>query len=116
MDVLRISGIKVYAYHGCIPEEAKVGGYFTVNTAFFGTFAEAAEKDDLNLAIDYVTVSKLVNEQMSTSNKLIETVAYRILKKLKNAFQIAEEVEVTIIKHKAPIEMPVNEVSFTVKG
>jgi len=116
MDILQVNGIEVYAYHGCIPEEANTGGFFTVNTRFLGDFKNAADSDDLNQAIDYVTVASIVKQQMAIRAKLIETVAYHILNALKEAFPIAEEIEVTVIKHRAPIEQPVAEVSFTVTG
>ncbi len=116
MDILRVNGIQVYAYHGCIPEEAQVGGYFTINAAFWGDFRQAVQSDDLSNAIDYVSVAKVVNEQMAIRAKLIETVAYNMVDALKAQFAMAQEVEVTIIKHRAPIEMPVEEVSFTVRA
>ena len=116
MDILRVNGIEVYAYHGCIDEEALAGGFFTVNTIFKGNFNRAAENDDLDQAIDYVNVAATVKQQMSIRSKLIESVAYRILRALKDEFPIAHEIEVTVIKHRAPIQQPVAEVSFTVSG
>ena len=116
MDILKVDGIEMTAYHGCIDEEAKVGGKFTINTAFWGDFKTAAREDDLYQAIDYVTVAQIVKEEMLIRNKLIETVAYRILDHLEKKFPQAEKIEVTIIKHRAPIELPVKQVSITVSN
>lgn len=116
MQRLSVTGIKATAYHGCIEEEARVGGVFTVDAHFYGDFSKAFETDDLSYAVDYVSVSRIVHELLQKREKLIETVAHNMLLALKEAFPQCDAVELTITKHRAPIEMPVESVSFTIKG
>ena len=111
MGVVEVNGISVQAFHGCIDEEALVGGEFTVNVRVHAPFAIAAETDDLNEAIDYVVVTEIVKEEMAIRAKLIEVVAMRIVKSVLARFKIATEVEVTLIKHRAPIEKDVKSVA-----
>jgi len=111
MGVVEVNGISVRAFHGCIDEEAIIGGDFTVNVRVHAPFAIAAETDDLDEAIDYVVVTDIVKQEMATRAKLIEVVVMRIVKAIQLQFSIATEVEVTLIKHRAPIESDVKSVA-----
>ena len=111
MGVVEVTGIKVRAFHGCIEEEALVGGDFSVDVKVHAPFKIAAETDDLNEAIDYVLVTDIVKEEMAIPAKLIEVVVMRIVKSIQIKFSIATEVEVRLIKHRAPIEVDVKSVS-----
>ena len=48
---INVEGIRLYAYHGCLPEETKIGGEYIVDVYMVYDFHEAAVKDDLNLNI-----------------------------------------------------------------
>lgn len=111
MGVVEVTGINVRAFHGCIDEEALVGGDFTINVRVHAPFALAANTDDLNHAIDYVVVTGIVKKEMAVRAKLIEVVAMRIIKAIQTHYRLATEVEVTLIKHRAPIESDVKSVS-----
>jgi dihydroneopterin aldolase len=111
MGKVNINGITMRAFHGCIDEEAKIGGDFTVNITVTAPFAKAYASDDLNEAIDYVTISEIVLTQMAIRSKLIETVAYRIIQQIQKVYPWNTEIEVTIIKHRAPIQKDVSNVS-----
>ncbi len=111
MGVVEVSGISVRAFHGCIDEEALVGGDFTVNVRVHTPFAIAAATDDLNEAVDYVVITDIVKREMAIRAKLIEVVVMRIVKAIQARFPKAIEVEATVIKHRAPIEMDVKSVS-----
>ena len=111
MGVVEVNGISVIAFHGCIDEEALVGGDFTINVRVHIPFKIAAQTDDLNEAVDYVLVTEIVKKEMAIRAKLIEVVIMRIVKSLQKQFPIATEVEVTLIKHRAPIQSDVKSVS-----
>ena len=111
MGVVEVNGIKVRAFHGCINEEALVGGEFSINVRVHAPFSIAAQTDDLNEAIDYVVITDIVKNEMAIRAKLIEVVAMRIIKSIQNRYSIATEVEVQLIKHRAPIQSDVKNVS-----
>ena len=54
---------------------------------------------------------EIVKKQMAIRAKLIEVVNMRIIKAIQLRFPIATEVEVKLIKHRAPIESEVKSVS-----
>lgn len=111
MGIVEVSEIRVRAFHGCIDEEALVGGEFTVNVKVHAPFLKAAQTDDLNEAIDYVVITDIVKQEMQIRAKLIEVVVFRIIKAIQNRYSIATEVEVQLIKHRAPIQSDVKNVS-----
>ena len=71
---INVEGIRLYAYHGCLPEETKIGGEYIVDVYMVYDFHEAAVKDDLNLTIDYCTVFEICKAEMAIPSKLIEHV------------------------------------------
>lgn len=111
MGIVEVSGIRVRAFHGCINEEAIVGGEFSINVKVHAPFLKAALTDDLNEAIDYVVLTDIVKAEMQIRAKLIEVVALRIVKSIQTRYPIATEVEVKLIKHRAPIQSDVKNVS-----
>lgn len=116
MDEIIIEDIRTYAYHGCIEEESKTGGYFLTTIKISGNFLPAAKEDNLTLAVDYVTVSNIVVEEMNIRADLIETVAYRILNALRSHYPATHQVEVKVTKERAPIELDVKQVTVKVTG
>ena len=114
MNWVQINGIKLYAYHGCLEEEAKIGGHYTVDVEIQTDFSEASLTDDLSKTIDYVTVNKVVCEEMEIRSKLIEAVGQRILVRIKHEFNNAQKVKVTITKLSPPINGDVNNVAIVI--
>ena len=112
MQQIHVKGIKSYAFHGCIPEERKAGGWFETNVIIEGDFRAAMQSDQLTDAVDYVTVSNICQEAMKVPSHLIEHVGQRIELKLAETFPSVSRITVEIIKHRAPIENDTAEVRF----
>ena len=68
MDTVKIEGIKIYAYHGCLPEEAKNGQEYFVDVTAKGNFGKAIHSDELKDTVDYCVVYDIVKMQMSERN------------------------------------------------
>lgn len=116
MAEININGIKVHAYHGCMDEEAVIGTQFIVDVSAELDISAAVEGDDLKATVDYVTVSKIVKEEMVIRSKLIETVATRILERLNTEFEMAESFQVCVTKIAPPSDGLIEDVSVTVEG
>jgi dihydroneopterin aldolase len=110
-------GIKVFAYHGCLPEEKNIGGEFIVDVCVECDFSLAAATDDLKLTVDYCMIFDIVKEQMKIPSKLIEQVAYRITNKI---VQTAEQeilgIKVRITKINPPVNGPIENVWVEVEA
>jgi len=116
MHKIIVEGIKVFAYHGCLEEEAKIGTHYTVDVWMETDFSEAAKTDDLTKTIDYVTVYDIVKKQMAIRSKLIEQVGQRIVDELKNEFNTLHKLEVKVTKHNPPMNGNVEKVSIVITG
>ena len=79
MHKILVSGIKIYAFHGCLDEEAKIGSDYQVDVEINTDFSNAALTDNLSQTVDYVQVNKIVKEEMLIRSKVLEQVGQRIL-------------------------------------
>lgn len=116
MNKILLEGIKLYAYHGCMEEESKIGGNYIVDVIMEIDFSGAAQKDDLTKTIDYVIVYNIVKEQMAIRSKLIEHVGQRIINELKKEFNTLKSIELKVKKLNPPMNGNVESVSIVIKG
>jgi dihydroneopterin aldolase len=116
MHQIIVEGINVFAYHGCLEEEGKIGANYIVNVIMETDFTEAAMTDDLTRTIDYVTVYQIAKEEMAVRSKLIEQVAQRIISRLKKEFTTLQKVEVKVTKLNPPMNGDVERVSVVIRG
>ena len=114
MEKILVEGIKLYAYHGCMKEETLIGGNYIVDVCIEADMSKPSKSDNLNDAIDYVTVYEIVKKEMAVRSKLIEHVAKRILDKLKKRFPKTEFIEVKVTKLNPPINGDVEKVCVVV--
>jgi 7,8-dihydroneopterin aldolase/epimerase/oxygenase len=112
---INIEGIKLYAYHGCLEEEAKIGANYVVDVYMTTNFSQAAKTDDLLKTIDYCTVYEIAKAEMAVRSKLIEQVADRIFKKLKSEFPTLLALHVKLTKLLPPMNGNVEKVSVEIK-
>ena len=115
MQIINVRGIHIRAHHGCLPEEAKIGGDFVVNVQLKGDFSAAAASDKLADAADYVKVYEAVKHEMKIRSNLIEHVAERIALHLKKIFPQVAHLTVEVVKKKPPMNGNVDEVSVVIE-
>ena len=77
MGLITVEGIRVFAFHGHLPEEKKLGGHFIVNVWIEADTSEVEKTDDLNDTVDYVKIIEIVKEQMAIRSNMIENPAKR---------------------------------------
>jgi dihydroneopterin aldolase len=112
---IEVNGIKLYAFHGCLEEEARIGGHYVVDIEIYTDFSVAATTDDLSKTIDYVHVNAIVKEEMAIRSKLIETVGQRIFSRIKNELKGVSELAVKITKLAPPINGDVDSVAIMIE-
>ena len=112
---IEVNGIKIYAFHGCLPEEGKIGGHYSVDVMLNTNFHVASITDDLSKTIDYVLVNKIVCEEMAVRSKLIEHVGQRIVNRLKKEISAIELVRLKLTKISPPINGDVDNVAIIIE-
>ena len=114
MGIIKVTGINLYAYHGCLEEEGRVGSKYVVNVTIDTDFSKAAETDELADTIDYVTVYNIVKEEMAIRSKLIEHVGRRIIERMKGEFKQIRRAEVEVVKINPPMNGDVASTSINI--
>lgn len=112
---VEINGIKLYAFHGCLPEEEQIGGHYRVDVYLETDFSEAASNDDLSKTVDYVVVNKIVQKEMAIRSKLIEHVGQRIYVQIKKTIKNIDFLRVKVTKLSPPINGDVNNVAIIIE-
>ncbi len=103
MGIIKINNIRLYAYHGCLEEEAKIGSSYTIDVTVNANFKKAAQTDDLLDAVDYVHLNKIVKEEMAIRSDLLEHVARRILVRILAELTLVKKATVCVAKINPPI-------------
>ena len=85
MDQIILEDIRVYANHGCMEEEEKIGSDYIVNLTVNTNLDVPAASDNLEEAVDYVDLLRIVEEEMAIRSKLLEHVGDRIVTRILNS-------------------------------
>jgi dihydroneopterin aldolase len=98
-----ISGLRIYAYHGVMEQERKVGAYFTIDLDVETDFTHAIESDDLSGTVSYADLFETIRREMSLPSSLLEHVAGRIAKAILQEYPTAQSVRLRLLKENPPM-------------
>lgn len=98
-----LNDVRIYSYHGVVPQERIVGGWYRVSVAVDYDFGKALETDDVADTLDYSRMLEMVKREMKTPSNLLEHVAGRIGKALLASFPEISCVEINITKENPPM-------------
>ena len=100
---IRLNNMKFYAFHGVMEQEKKAGNTFIVNLELFTDLSKASETDELSDTINYAEIYDIVKTEMEIPSNLLEHVAGRILRKIKQQFPVIEKIKICLSKEKPPV-------------
>ena len=112
MGTIKISNIRVYAYHGCLVEEGKIGSDYRVDLSVKANLKASAKTDQLSDTVDYVHLNRIVKEEMAVRSKLLETVADLILDRILREIPLVNKAKIKVSKLNPPIGGNVEMVSI----
>ena len=115
MGLITVEGIRVFAHHGHLPEEAVLGGHFIVNVWVEADTTEVEKTDDLNDTVDYVKIIEIVKQQMAIRSNMIEHPAKRIVAAILPLNKV-QKVTVEVEKIQPPIDATFDKISVTTEG
>lgn len=116
MSTIRLKNIKIYAFHGCLVEESKIGSDYLVNLSVKANLTQAANSDQLSDTVDYVLLQKIVTTEMQKRSKLLEHVAQRIIDAIFHEVDLVQTVKIRVAKVNPPIGGDVEDVSVVLKS
>lgn len=103
MGIIKVENIQVYAYHGCLVEEGKIGSDYRVDLEVKADLTNSTKSDELADTVDYVHLNKIVKEEMAIRAKLLEHVADRILSRILGELIMVKKAAVSVSKINPPI-------------
>ena len=115
-DFIKIANLKVFAHHGVFPEETRDGQDFYVNAKLFLDCRKAGKTDNLSDSLNYGEVSHFITDFLQDHTyKLIESVAEQLAEAMLLSMPVLKGVEIELCKPHAPIGLPFENVSVTMK-
>ncbi len=112
MGVIKVENIRVFANHGCLSEETKIGSDYRVDLKVKANLQPSAASDLLSDTVDYVFLNRIVREEMHEPTHLLETVAKRIITRILTEDNMVKKVSVEISKLNPPIGGDVEKVTI----
>jgi dihydroneopterin aldolase len=103
MGIIKVENIRVFAYHGCLKEETKIGSDYRVDLKVEADLQTSAKTDELSDTVDYVFLNRIIKEEMDMASKLLETVCRRILDRIFNEDKSVIKATVWVSKLNPPI-------------
>ncbi|WP_072883672.1 dihydroneopterin aldolase [Chryseobacterium takakiae] len=104
MSKIYLEDVKIYAYHGVLPEENIIGTYYLLNVEIHTDLWKAAESDDLEDTISYADINEIIHNEMKIKSKLLEHVAGRIISKIHEKFKEISYIRLKITKTSPPMK------------
>lgn len=101
---ISLEGVKVYAYHGVLENERRIGTDYIVNLRVDYDWSEAGYSDSLDGTINYALLSDIIREEMAIPSNLIEHVAQRIADHIHADFPKITAISLEVKKMAPPVD------------
>ncbi|MEW4922337.1 dihydroneopterin aldolase [Algibacter sp. 2305UL17-15] len=112
MGIIKVENIRIFANHGCLTEETKIGSDYRVDLQVEADLQASAKSDKLSDTVDYVFLNKVIKEEMDIPSHLLETVCRRILDRIFNEDKLVKKATVWVSKLNPPIGGDVQKVTI----
>lgn len=113
MGLIKIENMEFYSYHGHFREEQIVGNKFLVDLTVETEMTRAQESDNLEDAVDYQKVYRIVKKEMEQKSHLLEHIGGRILNTLFREMGGITSATVKVAKINPPMGGKIGSVSVT---
>jgi dihydroneopterin aldolase len=115
-DRIVIKGLQVFARHGVLPEEKRLGQRFALDVTAFLDLRPAGQSDDYNHTVCYDALTRLVLDTITTRRfYLIEAAAEAAADAVLAAFPPIERVIIEIRKPGAAIDAVFDHVGVVIE-
>ncbi|WP_194851592.1 dihydroneopterin aldolase [Nonlabens antarcticus] len=112
MHKILLENVRVYTNHGCLNEEELIGSEYRVDLEVTTDLTKSSQTDDLNDTVDYVSLNRIIKEEMAIRSKLLEQVAQRILNRVFKEEEMVKEATVKVSKINPPLGGDVEKVTI----
>jgi dihydroneopterin aldolase/2-amino-4-hydroxy-6-hydroxymethyldihydropteridine diphosphokinase len=114
-DEIRIENLEVFANHGVLPEETRLGQKFLISLTMYQSTRKAGKTDALENSTDYGNVAAFLTDYMKQHTcKLLEAAAEQLANALLTAYPSLKGVALELKKPWAPVGLPLETVSVKI--
>lgn len=110
---IEIDRLRIYAYHGVMPQERQVGNEFEVTVRLSYPADRAVESDRLEGTLNYAEAIRVIEQVMAEPSELLEHVAGRIQKALTERFPAIAGGSIKVAKMNPPVGARIASVAVT---
>ncbi|WP_124979130.1 dihydroneopterin aldolase [Nonlabens xiamenensis] len=103
MHQILLENVRVVTNHGCLREEELIGSEYRVDLSVTTDLTKSAQTDELSDTVDYVSLNRIIVEEMAVRSKLLEQVAQRILDRIFSEEPMVQRAQVKVAKINPPI-------------
>ena len=100
---IELRDIHIYAHHGVMPQEQKIGAWFTLDIKMEINDYNCTTSDEIDGTVSYADVYEILRQEMTKPSKLLENVCQRISKRLYETFLQIVAIEITLCKDTPPM-------------
>lgn len=101
--LISLSDVRIYAHHGVMEQERKVGNEFNVDVDVEVPVTESARLDKINGTVSYADIYQVIEKVMQEPSDTLEHVSLRIAQALKKDFPAILSGKIRITKVAPPI-------------
>lgn len=103
-SVVFLRNIRLYAFHGVMEQERRVGGWFVVHVrVHYNNIVKACETDDVDDTLNYAVLLDIVRKEMRQPSCLLEHVVGRIGQSVFSRYPAVDAVDVSVVKENPPM-------------
>jgi len=115
MECIEIKKLIFHAFHGVSEQERIAGNNFRIDLKLFLDLSKAIESDNLEDTVDYAEIFNLVKEEMMIPSQLLEHVAGRIVRRIKQEYPVISKISIRLAKNNPPIGGEIQEAAIIIR-
>ena len=113
-DFIKVTNVKVFAYHGVLPEEQKNGQEFFLNAKVYVNTKKASQTDALEHTVNYDEMTSIMHDSFRENvYQLIEAAGEHVIQSVMHYYPNIEAMELEVRKPNAPVRLQPEDVSVT---
>ena len=114
-DLIRLTGIHSFGYHGLFEHERTNGQDFFVDLELNIDLSVASKSDAIEDTVNYADITDLVVTEITVDPvSLIEKLAGRIAERILNTYVKVNTVTVTVHKPQAPVAVSLKDIAVQI--
>lgn len=106
LQTVALNDVKCFALHGYYPEEQLTGTEFLVSVEV--TFVPSGDTEDLQRTVNYEVINTIIQEEMKSTKKLLESVVRLILDRVISTYPFVQTAVAGIKKMHPPMPGEIN--------